>query len=276
MAAPPPERRPVDAGPPRPHLRKGRALTFARPVTTSRRLLLLAPVVALALTAAGCGSGSGSGHDSTMTGMAGSPTASSPTTAAASGSASTSASASTSGSMGGMAGMGTYPPVVPGPAASGAHNDVDAMFATDMIPHHGQAVQMADMILAKTSNQQVRALAEKIKAAQSPEIATMAGWLKGWGRPVPDPYTHMAGMAGMSHGGMMSAEQMAQLDKATGTAADKIFLTQMQEHHAGAVDMGKGQLANGSNPEAKKLARSVITSQTAEIARMKAMVTALG
>lgn len=241
-------------------------MTFAYPVTTSQRILLLAPAVAVALTAAGCGSGSG--HDSTMSGMAGSQSVSSPATAAASGTA--------SASMSGMAGMGTYPPVTPGPAAPGAHNDVDATFANDMIPHHGQAVQMADMILAKTTNAQVKTLAEKIKAAQSPEIATMAGWLKGWGKPVPDPYAHMVGMAGMSHGGMMSAEQMDQLGKATGTAADKLFLTQMQEHHAGAVDMARGQLVNGSNPDAKKLAQSIITSQTAEIAQMKAMVTALG
>ena len=170
--------------------------------------------------------------------------------------------------------MASYPPVTPGPAASGAHNDVDVMFATEMIPHHGQAVQMADMILAKTGNARVKALAERIKAAQSPEIAAMAGWLKGWGSTVPDPYAHLAGMAGMEHGGMMGAEQMDQLDKATGAAADRVFLTQMQEHHAGAVETAKREIKNGSNPEAKKLARSIVTSQTAEIAEMKAMVTA--
>ena len=175
-----------------------------------------------------------------------------------------------------MAGMATYPPVTPGPAAAGAKNDVDLMFANDMIPHHGQAVQMADMILAKTSNPQVKALAERIKAAQSPEIAAMTGWLKSWGATVPDPYAHMAGMSGMQHGGMMTAEQMDQLDKATGTGADRLFLTQMQEHHTGAVETAKGELENGTNPEAKKLAQAIVTSQTAEIAEMKAMVTALG
>jgi uncharacterized protein (DUF305 family) len=249
-------------------------LTFARRPTVHRRALLVVPAVAVALAAAGCGGGSSTGHgempgkSSGQSGQAASPSASD--------SPSASVSSSATGSMGGMAGMGSYPPVTPGPASSGAHNDVDAMFANDMIPHHGQAVQMADMILAKTTNAEVKALAEKIKAAQSPEIATMAGWLKGWGKPVPDPYAHLAGMAGMSHGGMMSAEQMGQLDKATGAAADKLFLTQMQEHHAGAVDMAKGELANGSNAEAKKLAQSIITSQTAEIAQMKAMVAALG
>ena len=234
-----------------------------------RRRLLLVPAVAIALTAAACGggSGAGSGHGGDMTSMSGSAQAApSPAVSPAASGASSS----------GMAGMATYPPVTPGPPATGATNDVDMMFANDMIPHHGQAVQMADMILAKTGNPQVKALAERIKAAQSPEIAAMTGWLKGWGATPPDPYAHAAGMAGMQHGGMMTAEQMGQLERATGGAADTLFLNQMQEHHTGAVDMAKGELENGTNPEVKKLAQAILTSQTAEIAEMKAMVTALG
>jgi uncharacterized protein (DUF305 family) len=240
-------------------------LTFAHPSVIRRRLLLV-PAVTIALTTAACGGGSsvGSAHGSDMTSTSGSAQ-----TAPASSSASGASSSR-------MAGMATYPPVTPGPAAAGAKNDIDIMFANDMIPHHGQAVQMADMILAKTSNPQVKALAERIKAAQSPEIAAMTGWLKGWGATPPDPYAHVARMAGMQHGGMMTAEQMDQLDKATGSAADKLFLTQMQEHHTGAIEMAKGELDSGTNPAAKKLAQAILTSQTAEIAQMKTMVTALG
>lgn len=245
-------------------------MTFAHPSVVRRRLLLV-PAVAIALTAAACsgGSSAGSGHGSDMTSMSGSAQAA-PASASASGASSS-----------GMAGLATYPPVTPGPAAAGAKNDADLMFANDMIPHHGQAVEMADMILAKTSNPQVKALAERIKAAQTPEIAAMTGWLKGWGATPPDPYAHLAGMAGMAgmtgmrHGGMMTAQQMDQLGKATGTAADKLFLTQMQEHHAGAVETAKGELENGTNQEAKKLAQAIVTSQTAQIAQMKSMVTAL-
>lgn len=227
-----------------------------------RRSAVAVSTLGIAVALAACGGGGASSDHSSMSGAG---------TAAAS-----SAPSGASGSMSGMAGMQTYPPITPGPAAAGAHNDTDVMFATDMIPHHGQAVQMADMILAKTANPDVKALAERIKAAQTPEIVTMAGWLKGWGRTVPDPYAHSAGMAGMEHSGMMSDEQMKQLDKATGTEADKVFLTQMQEHHAGAIDMARTELAQGSNPEAKKLAQSISTSQTAEIAEMKAMLAKLG
>jgi uncharacterized protein (DUF305 family) len=136
---------------------------------------------------------------------------------------------------------------------------------------------MADMMMTKNGAAGVKTLAKQIRAVQGPEIATMSGWLKGWGRTAPDPYATMGnGMAGMGSGGMMSNDQMHQLDVATGTAADKVFLTLMPEHHRGAISMAKTELAKGVNPEAKKLAQSIITSQTAEITHMNKMLTTLG
>jgi uncharacterized protein (DUF305 family) len=232
---------------------------------TRRRVVLAASTsglaAALAVTLAACGGGSSSG-DSSMPGMT-SHSAAAPTAPGAR-------------SSDPMAGMATYPPVTPGPAAAGTHNETDLVFASGMIPHHGQAVQMADMVLAKTGNPAVKALAERIKAAQSPEIATMSGWLKGWGQTVPNPYAAMAGMAGMEHGGMMSDEQMNQLHMAAGSAADRTFLTLMQEHHQGAIAMSKTEVAKGSNPQAKTLAQAISTSQTAEIAEMKTTLAGLG
>ena len=69
-------------------------------------------------------------------------------------------------------------------SASTAHNAADVTFATDMIPHHSQAVEMADMALSTATNADVKTLATKIKAAQEPEISTMSGWLKAWKDPV--------------------------------------------------------------------------------------------
>lgn len=87
-----------------------------------------------------------------------------------------------------------------GTPASGPHNDGDIAFASGMIPHHQQAVKMADMALDKATNAEVTLLAEDIKAAQDPEIAQMSGWLVGWGQPVPEG--GMSGdMEGMEHGG---------------------------------------------------------------------------
>ncbi|HEY6794149.1 MAG TPA: DUF305 domain-containing protein [Kineosporiaceae bacterium] len=243
------------------------------------RLLSAAPALGLAVVLAACGGGSGA--DTT------SPAGSA---AASSGGSSAAASATSSG-MAGMPGMSSgaggassggtaalsYPPVTPGPAAKGAHNAEDVAFATGMIPHHGQAVEMADMVLAKTGNPQVKALAEQIKKAQSPEIAILSGWLKGWGQKVPDPHMAMSGdMGGMTMTGMMSDAQMKQIEDATGISVDKVFLTLMQEHHSGAIAMAKTELAKGANPEAKKLAQTIITSQSAELTQMKKMVAALG
>ena len=91
------------------------------------------------------------------------------------------------------------------------------MFAAMMIPHHQQAVEMSDIILAKKGiDPRVVDLATQIKAAQGPEIQTMKGWLEDWGIPYDDSMSDMGGMGGMDHGdGMMSDDDMAALDAAT-------------------------------------------------------------
>jgi uncharacterized protein (DUF305 family) len=73
-------------------------------------------------------------------------------------------------------------PSAAGTPAAGPHNDADVMFAQMMIPHHEQAIEMSDMILAKDGvNGEITELAQQIKDAQAPEIAQMRGWLAGWG-----------------------------------------------------------------------------------------------
>lgn len=155
-----------------------------------------------------------------------------------------------------------------GTPAAGPHNTADVTFATDMIPHHAQALEMAKLALAKAANPQVKQLAQAIEGAQTPEISTMAGWLKGWKQPVPD--TSMGGMdmGGMSMPGMMSSADMAKLKAATGARFDRLWLTQMIAHHRGAVTMARTELNAGQNSDAKALARSIITGQTSEIATM--------
>ncbi|HET9655736.1 MAG TPA: DUF305 domain-containing protein, partial [Kineosporiaceae bacterium] len=213
------------------------------------RSLLAVPVLGLALAVSACGGASGGGGGATT-----------------SGTSSGSSGMSSSGSMPGMSSgqsmpsMTSYPPVTPGPSATGAHNAADVAFASGMIPHHGQAVVMSDLLLARSGNAEVKGLAQRIKQEQTPEITALAGWLKGWGSTVPNPYAVMDDqMAGMGQGGMMSNAQMRQLESAMGTGADKVFLTLMPEHHQGAIDMAKTELAKGVNPEARKLAESIIT-----------------
>jgi uncharacterized protein (DUF305 family) len=151
------------------------------------------------------------------------------------------------------------------------------------------------MAATRSSDQQVKDLGEKIKAAQEPEMEAMSSWLVAWGAPATAaPSTGaiggrggMGGMGGMDHSstggsptsgvpGMMSEEQTTQLQNATGTDFDRTFLQQMVEHHAGAVQMAETEQRQGSNPQAKELAGSIVTSQSAQIEQMQQMLTSMG
>jgi|TARA_B100000519_G_scaffold197767_1_gene206079 uncharacterized protein (DUF305 family) len=150
-------------------------------------------------------------------------------------------------------------------------NAADEMFATMMIPHHEQAVEMSDMILAKSDvDPRVLELAQQIKDAQQPEIDTMEGWLEDWGVDGMD-------MGGMDHGGdgMMSEEDMAALEAATGPEAARLFLEQMILHHQGAIEMAEAELQDGKNADALALAQAVVDTQSAEITTMQDLLTQL-
>ncbi len=185
-----------------------------------------------------------------------------------------SSSAMPSHDMGSMTSTTPTPSTDVGSPAAGAHNDADVAFATGMIPHHAQAVTMAEMAATKATNTDVKTLAASIKAAQAPEITQMSGWLTGWVQPVPD--TAM-GHGGMAMGdGMMTDAEMTELSKATGPAFDRMWLQMMIKHHQGAVAMATTELASGSNGDAKKLAQAIITSQKAEIATMQKLEPTVG
>ena len=158
---------------------------------------------------------------------------------------------------------------------SGTANSIDTMFTMMMIPHHEQAIDMVDVLLAKDGiDPRVLALAERIKAAQAPEITLMESWLKGWGLP---SQSGMGGMDGMNHGGngMMSEADMRLLEQASGSEANTVFLEQMIEHHEGAIDMAQPVLAGGADADVAALAQRIVTSQTAEIAEMRALLASL-
>jgi len=149
-------------------------------------------------------------------------------------------------------------------------NDADIAFLTQMIPHHQQAVEMADIVLGKTGvDSRVVDLATQIKAAQGPEIATMTGWLTTWGQPSPEP------MDGMAMNGMMSQSDMDALTAASAPESSKLFLQQMIQHHQGAIDMAKEEVAAGKNADALALAQTISDAQTAEIATMQAILATL-
>lgn len=163
-------------------------------------------------------------------------------------------------------------------APSSTATEADEMFVTMMIPHHEQAVEMSDIVLAKDDlDPQVAELAQQIKDAQAPEIDRMLGWLEDWGVEY-DPDA----ASGMDHGsmddsmdGMMSEEDMAALEEADGATAGRLFLEQMIMHHEGAVDMAETALEDAENPDVLELAQQVIDDQTAEITTMKDLLNQL-
>ncbi|WP_311316384.1 DUF305 domain-containing protein [Rathayibacter sp. PhB152] len=143
-------------------------------------------------------------------------------------------------------------------------NDQDVTFAQMMKPHHEQAVEMADMILAKDGiSTEVTDLATQIKEAQGPEIAQLEEWLTVWGAE--------ESMSGMDHSmdGMMSDEDMSALEGATGAEAEKLFLEQMMMHHEGAVEMAQTEVDEGQNADAIEMAEMIVQTQTEEIATMQ-------
>lgn len=169
------------------------------------------------------------------------------------------------------------------PVGKEAHNDADVMLAQGMIPHHEQAIEMSDMLLAKQGvDPRVASLANDIKAAQTPEIEQMQGWLAQWGvaKTTTSPSSSMPGhdmsggdMPGMSGGhGMMSEQDMAALQNANGADASRLFLSQMIEHHNGAIMMAQQEIDGGQFPAAVALARSIIQSQQREITTMQGIL----
>ena len=165
--------------------------------------------------------------------------------------------------------------------SSSSFNDADVTFAQSMIPHHQQAVEMAQMATTNASSPQVKQLADKIAAAQGPEIETMSGWLEDWGKKVPSGADHGSGhdsahdMDSMGSGGMpgmVSDTAMKRLQGLRGAGFDRMFLTMMIEHHAGAIQMARAEESDGRNRDAVALATVVQGDQSAEIARMKRLL----
>jgi uncharacterized protein (DUF305 family) len=151
-------------------------------------------------------------------------------------------------------------------------------FAQGMIPHHQQALQMAKLAADRASSAEVKDLASRIEKAQDPEIKTMSGWLKSWGKDVPSSDSSMESMPGMDDSahsgmpGMMDSTHMDKLEKASGKDFYTVFLTMMIDHHKGAVEMATTEKNKGKYEPATSMADNIITAQTAEIAEMNKLL----
>lgn len=167
-------------------------------------------------------------------------------------------------------------------ASSGGHNDADVAFASQMVPHHEQALQMVAMSQGRDVSEEFAALTQQIYDAQQPEIDEMNGWLDAWGEPSDSASGHdMDGMEGMDDmpgmgssdvPGMMSDDDLAALTNADVSTFEAMWLQMMIAHHEGAIEMAKTELADGEYQPALDLAQSIVDSQTAEIEQMQQML----
>jgi uncharacterized protein (DUF305 family) len=144
-----------------------------------------------------------------------------------------------------------------------------------MIVHHGQAVQMAEIIRDKTNSNAMRLLAADISLTQQAQVGIMQGWLGVWGLPIASDEPAMAWMGHPMEGlmpGMATPDEIARLSKLPPDRADLLFLRLMIAHHEAAIPMAQAILKRTDEPEVSQLARAIIRSQKAEIKNMKAMV----
>jgi uncharacterized protein (DUF305 family) len=166
-------------------------------------------------------------------------------------------------------------------SAATRYTDADVHFMSAMIPHHAQALVMAELALERAARGAIRTLAARIHRAQEDEIAIMEEWLRDRGEEVPP--IHVDGTTVMIHGshdharmpGMLTPEQMESLEQASGAEFDRLFLTLMIEHHRGAVSMVHDLFATegaGQDPAVFKFASDVQVDQATEIARMERML----
>ena len=156
-----------------------------------------------------------------------------------------------------------------------SYTEADVAFVQNMIPHHAQALVMTDLVADRTGRDDLPLLAERMDVSQRDEIALMERWLEERGEEVPDA------SAGHHHGdgelmpGMLTDDDLARLEAASGRDFDELFLLYMIRHHEGAVMMVAELLSSddgGQESDVFRLAQHIDSDQNVEIARMKSLL----
>ncbi len=171
--------------------------------------------------------------------------------------------------------------------AQGRYTPADARFMQHMIVHHGQAVDMGDLVTERTTHAGIAAIARRIAMSQETEIAMMQAWLSRRGEAIEasDLHAHHGHHSGMAMSrdvplmpGMLSPAQMDALAASREHEFDRLYLTGMIHHHQGAIDMVNDLMTNpgaGEDPEISEFLAAIIADQSAEILRMQSMLSEL-
>ena len=159
------------------------------------------------------------------------------------------------------------------------NDSAEAGFARDMMVHHAQAVEMAEIVRDKTESEEVRILASDISLTQQAQIGIMQGWLAVWGLPVTGTEPAMAWMGHPTEGrmpGMANPKEVNRLRNAPPEEADAMFLRLMIPHHQAAIPMAEAVLEETDRPEVEQLAGAIVASQRSEIKVMQDMLEDMG
>jgi uncharacterized protein (DUF305 family) len=154
-------------------------------------------------------------------------------------------------------------------------DSLEAGFARDMMVHHDQAVAMALLNRDRTDDPVMRSIATDIILTQQNQIGQMLGWLNLWGLPATGQQPAMSWMGHPTTGpmpGMATPEEMANLERLSGEAADVAFLRMMIRHHEGGLNMAEEALNRSGIRAVRDLARQIVTAQEIEIANMEALL----
>lgn len=154
-----------------------------------------------------------------------------------------------------------------------APNTADIQFVRMMIPHHYQALVMTRLVPERSSDEDVRALAERINVGQSVEIDAMQGWQGRHGLPVTDPeesYERLLEQpARLEEMGMATPAELTELREARGNEFDVLFLRLMIEHHEGAIAMAEDVIVHGRDVSLRQMAINMMSTQSNQIQTMR-------
>jgi len=159
----------------------------------------------------------------------------------------------------------------PSAEQTASHNEDDVMFAQMMIPHHEQAIELTALVPDRSTNPDLIALAAKVAGEQQPEIGGMRALLTQWDANAAE-MPHESGHAGMAMQGMIDDATMVKLDSLKGAEFDTLWLQAMINHHQGAIEMAKVEIADGKNADMITMATNIVSAQQAEIDQMQKML----
>lgn len=166
------------------------------------------------------------------------------------------------------------------PVEDGRPDEDDIAFMQMMVLHHRQALEMAGLVPDRAADERVQTAAARIESVQGAEILVMAQWLTDHAIDVPAPDADPADYDHAEHGhsgmeGLLTPDELDELADADGPAFDRLFVEGMIRHHGGAVLMARRVLAEGADPRVIELGTDVVTDQSAEIARLEALLAGL-